>query len=259
MDRYWVLLVPLLVVLGIAVAFTALPSSNLDDDQVLHFDFDQNVGAEDHVTDVSGERNHGSIVAESDQQPNVTDGAMHFGEGSPHARVDLEDQPLEGEFTLVVEVRNQVQEYHAGVVSTDRWRLTAPYDRYGFYTTDGGIDSSNYDEQDWSHLIVVHRDGQFELYMNGESAGDLDVSDENVSADTIYIGQRPNGYPLEGEIAAVQIYDRAVSPEEVTALYVGRAWLHPVFFSTEFRTTAAITVALLALGAARIEVTRTDG
>lgn len=258
MRRYWVVAVPLLVAVAATAGYVAFPTSELSDDRVVHYDFSEDTVTDETVGDVSGERNHGKILADDDHQPEVSNGVMHFDEGSHHVVIDLEDQPLEDDFTIVVEVRNDFQDHFAGVVTSDSWRIVAPYDRYGFYTPEEGIDSDGYEDEEWKHLTAVHQNGTFELYVDGEFVDELEVS-EDVEAETIYVGQRPDGYWFDGEIAEVQIYDRAASPAEVDAMYADRLWLPSAVFTDEFRLGTAIAVAVLAFGAAGYEVRRTDG
>ncbi|WP_265112389.1 LamG domain-containing protein [Halosolutus halophilus] len=257
MSRYWLLSVLLFAVVATA-GYVASPVSSLSDDQVIHYDFGEDAVTDETVRDVSGERNHGEIVTDDDHHPDVSDGAMLFKKGSHYVVLELEERPLKDDFTVVVEVRNGFQEYFAGVVASNSWRIVAPYDRYGFYTTEEGIDSDDYEDREWKHLTAIHRDGTFELYVDGEFVDEFEIS-EDVETETIYVGRRPGGYSFDGEIAEVRIYDRAVSPAEVNALYADRLWLPAAFFTEEFRLGATIAVALLAFGTAGYEVRRTDG
>lgn len=253
----WILFALFFLIVVITAGFITLPSSDLSESKIVHYDFDEDAVLDETILDGSGERNHGTIIAEDDQRPDFTDGAMRFEEGSYHIVLDLDDQPLEDDFTIVVQAKNGYQEHFAGVVTSYSWRIVAPYNRYGFYTPEEGIDSDSYEEEEWKHLTAIHRDGTFELYVDGEFVDKFEISEE-VETERIYIGQRPGGYWFDGEIAEVQIYDRAVSQTEVRAVYADRPWLPPAVFTTEFRLGTAIVIAVIAIGTAGHEVRNFD-
>jgi hypothetical protein len=73
----------------------------------------------------------------------------------------------------------------------------------------------------WNHVVLV-RDGRaVRLYLNGHSepefAGEAQVPAESPSSDLFLGGRNDNFANLQGAIEDVSVYDRALTPEEVTA------------------------------------------
>lgn len=76
---------------------------------------------------------------------------------------------------------------------------------------------------EWTHLAVTFDGSTVTLYVDGASAGaDASVTPTGIVADSLAIGGRgdgPTALSFDGLIDEVRIYDYALSPDEVSALY----------------------------------------
>lgn len=243
------------------VAAVAIGSVGIDDDRVVEFDFDGVSTTDDPVVDASGESNHGRIVAEGEDALDVggdSEGTMRFADGTHHVTVDL-DRPLEGGFTVTADVRAGHHGYFAGIVTSEEWWVVVRDDRYGFYTPETGLAAERGTaDETWREVTAVHRGGTFELYLDGEFVDEKDVGDVDAT-ETIYLGQRPDGYPLAGEVRSIAVYDRAATSGEVRALHAGSTRAPGFAFTDPFRYASALALVLLAVGAAGYEIRRSTG
>ncbi len=91
----------------------------------------------------------------------------------------------------------------------------------GFYagTAIGLISSYYYTYNTWYHIVMVLNDGNgaSHFYINGSLIGSSDSCLANNYDNTIYIGGTGNNFL--GQIEEVQLFNRALSSEEVTFLY----------------------------------------
>ena len=96
---------------------------------------------------------------------------------------------------------------------------------YLFVTFDTGpydaISTTSVPFNTWHHVVGVHSgDGQVNIYFNGTLVHSADVSTPNVSLANGKIGSAIDGSQVwNGKIDDIRIYNRALSPEEVKALY----------------------------------------
>ena len=259
MGRYRTITRLLLAAAAIVLLATvAIGAAGIDDHRIVHFDFEDESVTDDVVPDGSGDGNHGEVVAaDHDARDAVddTDGTMAFADGGHHLEVPL-DRSLGGDFTVTVDVRASHHGYFAGIVTSEEWWVVVRDDRYGFYTPETGIAAADGTaDGSWRQVTAVHRDGTFELYLDGEFVDERDVGAVGPT-ETIYVGQRPDGYHLDGDVGSVAVYDRAATSGEVRALHAGSSRLPGFAFTDEFRYASALATVLLAVGAAGVEARR---
>lgn len=251
--------IPLLTDGILPVVAPSTDADGIEDDRVIRYDFAEDAVLSDRAFDVSRNGNHGRIVVEDanayDALPEA-DGTMTFADGAHHLRVPL-DRPLADDFTVSVDVRAGRHGYFAGIVTSEEWWVVARDDRYGFYTPETGI-AADHGTADgtWRQVTAVYRDETLQLYLDGEFVDERRV-DEVGATETLYVGRRPNGYPLDGELDTVEVYDRAATAGEVRSLHAGSTRLPGFAFTDAFRAASAVVLVLLAVGAAGYRVRRT--
>lgn len=78
---------------------------------------------------------------------------------------------------------------------------------------------------EWNHLAVTYDStGIPSYYLNGVEITTYGTSNYlAVTSSDYYIGRRASGYAFEGEISKFQVYNRALSADEVKASYSGQA------------------------------------
>jgi len=78
---------------------------------------------------------------------------------------------------------------------------------------------------EWNHLAVTYdATGIPSYYLNGVEITTYGTSNYlAVTSSDYYIGRRASGYAFEGEISKFQVYNRALSADEVKASYSGQA------------------------------------
>ncbi|MDE0571467.1 MAG: DUF1553 domain-containing protein [Verrucomicrobiales bacterium] len=77
-------------------------------------------------------------------------------------------------------------------------------------------------EGSWNHLVMVRANGRVRLYLNGEKDPEID-SEIKIAKNPdrkIFVGSRNDNFaPLNGQLAELAIFDRALSVEEVESLH----------------------------------------
>lgn len=250
------LLVIAMLLASSAAVVAASPGGvrELDQGKVAHFSFDGRYQNGSTVRDVSGNGNHGVFVGGSDGEPDGSAGGMAFSEGPDHVRVRFDESRLADEFTITARVRNRPQDDYAGIVTSEKWRLVAAYDRYEFIddTAVVNVRAAGHRLSRWHHLTVVHRDDTIRLYVDGSLVDTVSGSGD-LSTDEVLIGRRPGGYQYAGRIADVRIYERALTVEEVRGTFAGRHRIRPAFYSDAFRAVAPFWLLLIAVDLAMVE------
>lgn len=257
-DRRLLVGVSLLLVLALVsvlsvASSTAVEPVEVDDGLVLWYALDEQYSSGSAVRDSSARGNDGRYVG---APPNATEASadgLQFSPDSGYVTVTVPEKHLVDDFTITVRVKNPRQDHHAGIVASDSWRLTAPYDTYQFRAGNRKIRHEEAATDTWHHLAVVYRDGNLRLLVDGETVGSNPVSGD-LSTSRVFIGRRVEGYEYDGRIADVRIYDRALSDAEVRGIAAGEARFRPVLYSDGFRVASTLTTALVAIVLAFLEV-----
>ncbi|WP_417849802.1 LamG-like jellyroll fold domain-containing protein [Thalassoglobus sp.] len=75
----------------------------------------------------------------------------------------------------------------------------------------------------WNHIVMTSKDGQFQVYLNGNSTPEIDMKskDAGLSIDQFFIGGRcDNESNWEGRVDEVALFNRALTPAEIQSLSV---------------------------------------
>jgi hypothetical protein len=89
----------------------------------------------------------------------------------------------------------------------------------------------------WFFVAATYKtNGDFTLYVNGSQAAYRNIANSINTSPNVYIGREPGGRALNAYIQDVRIYNRALSPEEISQLYAaGPAQYSTAVQSIEFR------------------------
>jgi hypothetical protein len=184
------------------------------------------------VIDSSGNDNDGT----AQQNTNVLstagkiDGALTFNGTSDY--VDVGDVVGTGAYTKVAWVKRDAGDYYNNIVSSgDVWShaLYAPHTR-SFRLCAGHEnpfdivqDSVPLDEGVWYQVAVTFdpnvSSGRMVLYKNGIQVDDANNVPIQAASTNTYIGKFVTGYYMNGAIDNVMIFNRALTAEEIAALY----------------------------------------
>lgn len=75
-------------------------------------------------------------------------------------------------------------------------------------------------DQTWTHVAAVYDGSSLSLYVNGEQAGSIAHAVSASANDApVIIGGRADGYPFDGILDRVMIYNRALGESEIAAHY----------------------------------------
>jgi hypothetical protein len=81
--------------------------------------------------------------------------------------------------------------------------------------------SANINDNQWHHVAGVYNGSKMDLYVDGKLDASQTASGSlNVSATNVYIGGSPS-QSFNGLVDDVRIYNRALSADEIEALYFG--------------------------------------
>jgi len=236
-----------LVILASVLAVpTSLVKADLTEGLVGYWPLDGN------AEDLSGNGNHGVIegnVTPTTDRFGVTDSAMNFP-GSTSDYIDL-GQPhmllIKGAMTVAAWVRADTMTQNGRILAKQgpssgrSWSIQLE-SAGGFARFDLGINPTDrvradseplsFGPDEWFHIAGVFRPGDaVELYINGEL-----VKSEPTTMTTqwienglsVNIGRRPQpGTPWEGDIDEVQMYNIALTPEEIQSLMSGKLLSFP--------------------------------
>ncbi|WP_226006161.1 LamG domain-containing protein [Natrinema salinisoli] len=234
------------------VGFTHYSNTvDLSEDLVLHYEFTGSYEDGDRIEDLSPAASNATFVGEKPNQTNRSPGSLSFSEESGYIHVQL-DNELSGDFTLTTTVQNKYHKYYAGIIAGKSWQLVAPYGKYEFSAGDTTLQYDVDNHGAWHHLAVVHRDGTTRLYVDGElveskSGGSIPTED------TLFIGQRPGGYPYQGQIGEITLHERALTTEEIRGMYTDQQTIRPIIYSDAFRTGTVLVLLSLVVFLAQLE------
>jgi hypothetical protein len=72
----------------------------------------------------------------------------------------------------------------------------------------------------WFHVFVYRKGNTIGIKVNNKGTATADVSDMRLQSQPLtYIGQQQYGYPWQGRIDEFCLWNRALTPSEMTALY----------------------------------------
>ncbi len=190
--------------------------------------------------DWSGNGNDGNLVGDTSQTSGIIGGAFQFdGDGD---YVDIGSSPalnITNQITVSAWIRVDIfdSNYQAIVTKGDSaWRLQRDEGNSNLEFACSGVDvpgaewsgifgSTDVNEGQWHHAAGVYDGNMMYLYVDGEldasskACGTIRINDEPV-----YIGEnaeRPGRY-WNGLIDDVQIYNYALTADEITAIYERR-------------------------------------
>lgn len=249
------LLLVTLAVGSVVVATSAGVDRDPNESLILHYEFDGEYADGETVRDRSSSGNDGVYVGDSTHGSDGGAYGLRFSEQTGHVSVALDESALAGDFTVTARVWHPRHGYHAGIVSSadQTWRLVTTADRYEFRAGESTLRSGSVQTGDWNHLAVVHRNGTFQLYVNGTLADATAVS-TGPGEGTILVGRRSGGYPFEGWISDLRVYDRALTEPEIRSVEAGTNSVPPVFYSDVFRSVVPFWLAVVAFLAAVFEI-----
>jgi len=93
-------------------------------------------------------------------------------------------------------------------------------------TTQSAISANTITSGVWYHLVGTRKGTAAKVYINSEEAGNGVVADPLTTTVNEIIGNRPvgYGYPFDGLIGEVRIYNRALTPLEIQHNYLATKW-----------------------------------
>jgi hypothetical protein len=107
----------------------------------------------------------------------------------------------------------------------ETFHLGTAYGMLFFSQWGSAIYGPNLETNRWYHVAVTLKDSYATLYLDGERAAGASMI-VNTPADTVfYMGGIPGegSKYLDGSLDEVSVYDRALSAEEISALYAAGA------------------------------------
>ena len=199
---------------------------------ILHWDFEKVALTSGTIEDVSGHGRHGKATGSKRWVP--AGGANHAFEllRSSRIRFDFGEPGLTlPRYTLSFfekSVANITRTYVWHIASWDpivRWLHTTNYGVYRFQTPyrEGYPDSrrANIVAGQWNHFAISY-DGKFlHVFANGRHLKTLvaDQAEATMPFRQLVLGNHNTTHKYLGQIDEVRMYDRALTPEEVKALY----------------------------------------
>ena len=163
--------------------------------------------------------------------------AAVFENGEVVTRGPVVDTGPGSSYTVSARVRlSGMDEWFATAVSQSAGKVIAFYLQYSSedhrwaFSTQGNVRALSKDKpaiQVWTHLVGVRKDDQLLLYVDGtpQNTATATFSEKPSSSDSLFIGRALyDGSPEDwfpGSIKNVQVFDQALSPAQVKALYDG--------------------------------------
>ena len=210
-----------------------------EDGPYAHWSFD---GSGSIVTDYSGNDYHGTLSGATRSAAGVTGGALAFDGVDDY--VDLGAMDIAGsEMTISAWFNaDDFENDDARIISkangrnnADHWWMLSTYDvagsmRLRFRLKTNGTtheligDSGSIAAGEWVHAVARYDGTRMELFVNGTTTGSAPKSGtiSTASSVPVYIGNNPAGdgaYKFDGRIDDLRIYDRALTDQEIQALY----------------------------------------
>ena len=185
----------------------------------------------------------------TDRTPYSNDGQNHgatIARGDNYIYFDGEDDyidlgnaaslnPLDNEFSISVWAKADSTMDSTGMIVS---KGNSGSSGYGIWLSSGNIPSadysdgttravvssgSGYNDNIWHHYVAVHKsDGKTYLYIDGDykAVSSNSATNSISSSHNFYIGQNyAGGERFKGNIRNLKVYNRALSPEEISLLY----------------------------------------
>jgi len=199
---------------------TTLKEIDLETGLVAYYPFD------DTPNDQSGNNRNGQITGNlqstRDRSGNIN--SAYSFDGSSYLTIPFDQPFVFKDFTYSVWVQTDFPERGWQTILTTndnenqylstRQSQAAIWGRCGNDNRHGTITS------DWHHLVWSVRDDTYFIYIDGVKVGTNSSCNDSVIVQNLYIGAENDGkYPFYGAIDEVQIYNRALNPIEISALY----------------------------------------
>jgi hypothetical protein len=97
---------------------------------------------------------------------------------------------------------------------------------------------NKYNDGNWYHAVAVYNGSKMMIYVNGQLVASASHSGPlQNTAHTVKIGRSDGGWPFNGTIDEVRVYNRSLTEEEIKMLYLLRPdmnnlkFVHPTFLS----------------------------
>lgn len=152
------------------------------------------------------------------------------------------DNPLTGEeYTLSFWLKDDNAPAYTGAVffcddahQDSQWISVTPSGWLGHlgpmtWSFDNGTYYDNYNNTAqmqqgvWTHITVTARDGQATIYVNGNVICSGGIAQVASQVDNLFLGVNYWDTPIQGAMDELYLYDKAMSAQEVAALYQGNA------------------------------------
>jgi hypothetical protein len=209
---------------------------------VLHYCFNKDGG--DTVTDRSPCHNDGRVHGAKFVTDGNSEGACRFNGNSDFIHVPFNESyhfTADGQFTIAAWVNTSPRGGAAQAVV-----VKAPADsgfEWGLYVDQQDHFMSGWEHNHvvqsvtrveagkWYHLVVTYEAGRWSLYINGERESEASGKFFTPTTGSLAIGRKgeSEAFPdfFRGTIAAVRLYNRALSAEEIAPLAVQNGELCP--------------------------------
>ena len=233
---------------------TSLPSAGL----LLYYPFDSDEGAT--VSDASGNNRDGTLTGATWSNNGPYGGAMYFdnlGDLIETSDVGLPSGSSHRSFSwwfkldhLETELQTYMMWYGTAACNQYNelvvdWRSNRHQMGYAYgcavFNSSAKIDQPNC----WYHAVLTYEAGNYTWYLNGvETSGNSELGNNPPSTilnGTLKIGVNSVNKPLNGYLDEIRIYDRALTPIEVTQLHQGSAVYSDVFTSGSCQDAHTIT------------------
>ncbi len=220
-----------------ALSFQSQTHSLLGSDLVGWWNFN-----EGDARDISGYNNHGTVVGATHVTgvPGTGGSALSFELDNFNGSGDYVTAPFpffsKQEATVTysswVNVRSYKQQWGGNVIVGGQWfhgtaiAIHNGYLRFGMRNLETDVLTRQHSKRlnlnEWYHIAGVYENGDVHLFLNGgkESWLNTGIVTRSLSGNLIIIGRTAtNYYTFDGLIDDVRIYNRALTAQEVRALY----------------------------------------
>ena len=207
-----------------------------------YWDFEESSG--DQANDSVGNAHLNFSGTNGTQWRNCVLGNCAFFDGiDDEARVDVEDTVSDFTVSIWVQANHSGQSRHSSVIAVND--VAGDDDSFQFQTSGGNpgnwelYHNNSYsfgtvDPTAWQHLVATFENDTITLYMNGVEILNQSVPNGSVNSIEIYkFGvNRAGNTHFAGVIDEVQIWETALSPEEVADVHDEIVWICPSFNTT---------------------------
>lgn len=221
------------------LTFTTATSSTLANGLVGYWSFDTSDVSSTSVTDLSGNGNAGTaaetptlVTGQMNQAMAFTDGVQQVNVG--HGSSLNITGPLSISFWLFPTTTPGALNYglfekgqayqQAGFVAYYGYNSTDVHCGIGNGSGGGNVTSSvGMNLNQWNHIVCVYDGSNFDVYVNGTETGTSTgvAAPASSASDDMYLGSEglDTGNNFFGDMDEFRIYNRALSPTEITELY----------------------------------------